>query len=475
MKKGKILLYLMILIGIILCIPSIIYLFNNKTVDGFDSYYTYTLVKTDNIFIRIISAIIIVGLLLVFSVCYLYIIKKHKTIFKNKKQIMIFIAIISLIFMMILPYLSSDIFYYIGSSWSAAKYNANPYYTCVEDLQNQGINDEILNNTGYWKNTTSVYGPLWNIIAEGLAGLSFGNITIALFVFKIASFFVHMLNVYIIYKITKSRKYMLLYGLNPLVLIEFLGNVHNDIYLILFLLLAIYFLVKQKNIVFTIIYLALSISIKYSSAIMVPFILLYYFRNKSVIKRVGYCIITGVSIVALIILFYLRYYQDITVFTNMLIQGTKYSQSILLIIMEKATKIFEIVEPTIIPLFLIIFMIDIYIFLFKDKIKIREVMKTCYKLIFIFIFVVLATFQKYYILWLFPIIMWQSRKTRTFYLYLTITAIVPSISYFLAQDDPYNLGMGYSIEMLIISGILLFINLKVRQKRLLKNNSLEKN
>ena len=60
MKKNKLLLYLMILIAIILCTPSVVYLINNKTVDGFDSYYTYTLVKSSNIQTRVISAIIIV-------------------------------------------------------------------------------------------------------------------------------------------------------------------------------------------------------------------------------------------------------------------------------------------------------------------------------------------------------------------------------------------------------------------------------
>ena len=60
MKKNKILLYLMALIAIILCVPSIVYLIASKTVDGFDSYYTYTLIKSNNMQTRIISAIIVV-------------------------------------------------------------------------------------------------------------------------------------------------------------------------------------------------------------------------------------------------------------------------------------------------------------------------------------------------------------------------------------------------------------------------------
>lgn len=66
MKKNKLLLYLMILIAIILCTPSVVYLINNKTVDGFDSYYTYTLIKSNNIQTRVISAIIIVRVIISF-------------------------------------------------------------------------------------------------------------------------------------------------------------------------------------------------------------------------------------------------------------------------------------------------------------------------------------------------------------------------------------------------------------------------
>ena len=147
MKNKKIYLYLMIVVSVILCIPSILYLITNKTVDGFDGFYTYSLIKSSNSRIAALNGIVVIELLLVFSILYMIILKKEKEIFKNTKQIMIFIVIISFIFMLIIPYLSSDIYYYIGDSWLCSKYHENPYYTSVKDLQDKGINDEILNNT----------------------------------------------------------------------------------------------------------------------------------------------------------------------------------------------------------------------------------------------------------------------------------------------------------------------------------------
>lgn len=470
MKKNKVLLYLMIIASIILCIPSILYLVNNKTVDGFDSYYTYTLNGYYGNCKGILDGIIIIGLLLIFSIIYLMIVKKEKEIFKNKKQIILFILIIAFIFMMILPFLSSDIYYYIGDSWLASKYGENPYYTSVKDLQDNGINDEILNNTGYWKNTTSVYGPIWNSIAKLLVSLSFGKVTIALFVFKIASLLIHVLNSYLMYKITKSNKYMLLYGLNPLVLVELLSNVHNDIYLILFILLALYFLIRKKNIYFTVIFLALSICVKYSTVLIVPFILLYYFKDKSIPKRILYCMIAGISILVIVILFYLPYYQDMSIFTNMLVQGDRYSQSIVLLLMQRLNnKIFLLIDSIRLPVFAIIYVSLLINILFKRQHSIKELFNKYNVVMIVFIFCVLTNFQKWYILWLLPTIIWQNKNMRNFILSLTITAIVPSFKYFEMGNDAFIYGIYYSATIILLSIIIVIIeNLLNQIKRRIK-------
>lgn len=458
MKKNKILLYLMLLFAILLCIPSIQYLLMNRTVDGFDAYYTYRLMKSNNQMIGLLSGCIVIGLILLFSLCYLFVIKKEKQIFQNKKQVFIWIACISFIFMLILPFLSSDIYYYIGDSWLSSQYHENPYYTSVTDLQKKGIYDKILDNTGYWKNTTSVYGSLWNGIARGLVSLSFGKVTIALFVFKLASYAVHLAIVALVYKMTKSTKCMLLYGLNPLVLIEFLSNVHNDIYLVFFTGLSFYFLLKQKNIYLTMISLAFSISIKYSTVLLVPFVLLYYFRKEKILKKIGYCFISGLAIVGMVVLLYLPYYRDVSIFTNMLAQGQKYSQSILTFLLLKADrKIFDLVNFFVMPVFVIVYVDMLINICFDKKLTWHKCMKIYNKEMLIFIFIVLSSFQKWYLLWILPSFIWQNKTMRKFTLLLTLTAILPSISYFRVEGDPYEIGMTYSIKMLLLAGILLMI------------------
>lgn len=459
MKKNKLLIYLMIIISIALCIPSVIYLINTKTVDGFNSYYTYTLEKYTNLSNGCIQGIIFIGLLIFFSIIYVIMLKKD--IFKNKKQIAIFITIISVLFTIMLPILSSDIYYYIGDSWLSAKYNENPYYTSVYDLQQQGINDEILQNTGYWKKTTSVYGPIWNLIANILVSLSFGKVTIALYIFKIASLMVHLLNCYFIYKITQKTKYVIMYGLNPLILIETLSNVHNDIYLILMILLAIYFLFKKKNIYIAVLFMALSVATKYSTALLVPFMLIYYFKDKTVPKRFIYCILTGVSIIALVAIMYLPYYRDISIYTNMLVQDGKFSQSIMSILLKNLDKnIFNTINTLRIPVFLVIYITSLVTLLFKKEIKHEEICNKYNIFMLIFIFFVITNFQRWYLMWLFPTVFWSNKNVKQFIITSTIVSIIPMYIYFVVGNDAFKYGMFHSLITLALAIILNIKNLK---------------
>ena len=455
--KNTMLKIILIVTSLLLCIPSIMYLIKNKTVDNFNSYYTYSLNGYKGETNGTIEGIIVIALIILYSIIYLLLLKKNKDIFKNIKNVIIFIAIISLIFMLILPFLSSDIYYYIGDSWINAKYNQNPYYTTVKDLQDSGINDEILSNTGVWRDTTSVYGPLWNSLAKIFVSLSLESVTIALFIFKAMSLLVHIFNCYLIYKITKNIKYVLLYGLNPLVLIEFLSNVHNDIYLVLFILLALYFLLKLNNKIFTILFLALSIAIKYSTALIVPFILIYMYKDKTIPKRFAYCIISGLSILGIVGLLYLPYYQDASIFTNMLVQGTKYSQSILLFLMVKSTneQLFVWISTFIIPIFLLVYCISLIKLLFTKNIEFEKIISKYNYFMLVFIFVVITNFQKWYILWLLPTLLWQNKYMQKFIIYLTITAIIPSFRYFVVGSDLWKEGITYSLQVLGISIILV--------------------
>ena len=81
--KNTILKTLVIIITVLLCVPSLMYLINNNTVDQFDSYYTYSLNGYGGENRGIIEGIVVIGLLLLYSIIYLVLLKKNK---ENKES-----------------------------------------------------------------------------------------------------------------------------------------------------------------------------------------------------------------------------------------------------------------------------------------------------------------------------------------------------------------------------------------------------
>ena len=118
--------------------------------------------------------------------------------FKNIKDILKYVAIIGSIFLMMLPWTSSDIFYYMGVGELDSKYNQNPYYVTMEEYYNQNeqnIDDEILEKgaSNFWAGTTVVYGPIAQLIFKICTSISMKNINLCLIIFKVLNLVIHML------------------------------------------------------------------------------------------------------------------------------------------------------------------------------------------------------------------------------------------------------------------------------------------
>ena len=163
-------------ISIILCsflfaIPSIIYLLQNKTILNFTNEYCFLLNNSDRVFQTGIY-LLIIGL---FCILYCLIIKNRKTIFTNIKQILLLVLIVSIFFTVVIPFESSDVFYYLGIGRIQSEYEQNPYYISVKDyVDNNNVNmenDTVLQKgyNNYWSETTVVYGAIWTLVCKIIA------------------------------------------------------------------------------------------------------------------------------------------------------------------------------------------------------------------------------------------------------------------------------------------------------------------
>lgn len=459
---------LLIIACIMFALPSILYYINNKTIYNFDQYFKFLLNDTN----RIEQTIIYFFLLSIITILYVVIIKNRKKLFKNMKQIMIYVAIIALIFVAVVPFLSSDIFYYLGIGRLDSTYGQNPYYTTIKDHIEVEGNQEILKqdtviaqgNINDWSDSTVVYGPVWTLVCKAVGFLSLGNIDWGLFVFKILNVIVHLVNCYLIYKLTNKKMFALIYGLNPFILIEAIASVHNDIYIILFVLASIYFLLKRKNILISVAFLALATAIKYFAIILLPFIIIYYFRKEKPSKRFIKCIQYGLWFIIVLAVCYLFYIRDLQVFSGLLIQQEKLAKSMYLIIPNDMLKI---LKRFFIGSFTIIYFWTCIILLNKKEIKFRKEIRIANYFILAFIFFIITNFQPWYIMWIFPCLFWQKAENIKWFLQISILVEFANMI-FLVYGEGWQHGIPFSFILIIGSLGMKILNDKIKKERQLK-------
>lgn len=437
--KNKVMKVLFIILGILLITPSIIYLIQNKTVMGFNTYFNFVINTTAN---KTISTLMYIAIYLAITILYIKIIGQ-KEIFKNINQILKYVFLISIIFVIMLPWTSSDIFYYMGVGELDSQYNQNPYYVTMEqyyEANEENIDDEILEQgaNNFWANTTVVYGPIAQLIFKICTSISFKNIDMCLLIFKLLNVVIHLANCYLIYKLS-NRKFAVIYGLNPFVLMEFIGNVHNDIIVVFFILLTIYFL-KSKKLVLSITSLAFATGIKYFTILLLPIVILYHFRSEEKLgKRFLKCIKYGILFLIIFILEYALYFRDFQVLTAMLVQTERYSKSIYSVIIQENQQLMYIVKNILIIVFVgfyLKFCIDL---ITERKIKLYKILRK-YNTALILFLLILTNFQQWYLIWLFATMMWQNSNMIKNIIGLTAaTEIANSIYMFKTESFIYDI------------------------------------
>ena len=220
----------------------------------------------------------------------------------NIRQIVTWAVVFRILFLLSFPVLSDDIYRFI---WDGYLLNAgiNPFshlpaFYLENEIQIPGITTELyklLNSPTYY----TVYPPLaqfifWIATWAGEAPHT-GAIVIRVFIIaaEVASL---QLMMYLLRVYRLPARNVLIYALNPLVIIELTGNLHFEAFMILFLLLAMFCLVSNR-VVRAGMFMAASVASK-----LIPLMLLPLFIKRLKFKKLVYFYLsTG----AFIILFFL--------------------------------------------------------------------------------------------------------------------------------------------------------------------------
>lgn len=457
--KSKYLKYLLVLFSAMFAVPSVIYYINNKTILGFDREFYFLLTKNGRLFQTFIYIYLIIGMIII----YYLIIKNKDKIFKDNKQILKYICIIALIFVLVVPFMSSDVFYYLGTGRLYSEYGQNPYYGTIAGYtaQNKEIDlqeDTVLRqgNLNVWGGTTVVYGPIWTLICGGIAKLSLGNVDLGLLIFKLINALIHLANCYIIYKIWDKKTFTLMYGLNPFVLIEGISNAHNDMFVLLFILLATYMLVKKKSITGALLFLSLATGIKYFAILLLPIFIIYHNRDKVVSKRIFAGIACVLFFASLMLIYYLPFIKDVTVLQGLQTQQGRFAKSVYIIIkvlFPTAKGISTRINKILLITFISIYFLKCLQLLCKKKVNLEKEMREHLIFLMIFLFLLITNFQPWYLIWVFYCIFWQKKENIFYILNICFMSLIAN-SVFLIFSEMWVYGAIFSAIM-IASIILL--------------------
>lgn len=172
--------------------------------------------------------------------------------------------------------LSYDIFNYISTAKVAFFYHENPYIIMPIEF----INDPLLSFT-HAANKIALYGPFWILLSVIPFSLGFGNFLIILFSFKFLNILFYIGTLYFIWKISKKNISLIIFGLNPLVIIETMVSGHNDTVMMFLAIASLFFLIKKK-IWSGLLTIILSVLIKYSTLFLIP---IYFYGIFQIIKN----------------------------------------------------------------------------------------------------------------------------------------------------------------------------------------------
>lgn len=174
------------------------------------------------------------------------------------------------------PNLSDDYFRYI---WDGRLLTAgyNPFMYLPSELQNSTIYEQLslgqlypqLNSPNYF----SVYPPVAQALFGFGAWVSPKSVWGSLLAMRVVYILAELLTIYGLYKLLnllgKPKEYLLIYALNPLVILELTANLHLEVFMICMLVWAIYFLLAQQWKI-SIIFMVLAVGAKLLPLMFLP-------------------------------------------------------------------------------------------------------------------------------------------------------------------------------------------------------------
>ncbi|HLG62741.1 MAG TPA: hypothetical protein VKY19_12450 [Ktedonosporobacter sp.] len=211
----------------------------------------------------------------------------------SRRYIILSALLLGITFVMVAIVTSQDIYSYIIYARMSIFYHLNP-------LTNSplAVFDDPAYLHIYWVDQPSAYGPVWTVITAGLqwlinlVGFGRNNLVPMVLGLRLLALAAHLYSTLLVWSICGHLQRLtgkvsaqvrmqatLAFAWNPLLLFEACVNAHNDTVLLVFVLLAVWFLVRQptfslRSVLAATVMLALATSLKINIVLLLPGLLL---------------------------------------------------------------------------------------------------------------------------------------------------------------------------------------------------------
>ncbi|WP_374435396.1 hypothetical protein [Inhella sp.] len=181
-------------------------------------------------------------------------------------------ALLTLVYSLGMPWVSPDVFFYIGTGWLESHYGLNPYLVSMSKVPG-ALTEPMFANVfpGFLAGTTG-YGPVFQKLAAGVAAISLGSDKLALVIYKIVNGLLHGVASWLVYRLAPARMAvpaLFLYALNPVILFAIQTCAHNDHFMNV-AVLATLMMLKQGRAMWAGVALGVAFSTKYFALIYLP-------------------------------------------------------------------------------------------------------------------------------------------------------------------------------------------------------------
>jgi len=245
----------------------------------------------------------------------------------STRSIVVWASVVSLFFAVGMPWVSPDVFFYIGTGWVESHYGVSPYLASVAAVPGFA-HDQMFANIypGFLGGITS-YGPLFQKSAAVLAGLSGGNETLALALHKVVALALHGGCSALVWRLAPAnfkRVALFSYAANPLICFSVLTCAHNDHWMNLFVLLAL-LAVARRYWLLAGAALGAAFGIKYFPLVFFPVFglaaLVQQREGGGIARNVADAAKLAAGFVGTIVLTYMPYPEALKAFTNIATSG----------------------------------------------------------------------------------------------------------------------------------------------------------